>query len=443
MVKFEDFDAECYVLSACLKGPEYWRNVPEAWFKNDLSLYAYKEFKTFLQPPYTTYPTTELVVDKSTSLDVKLFTKELSSITVDPRTLNVKVHDLYEMFANRQLFDIMKAIPNSLEASRTEEVVRKAIASLSGLVNPFQVGQRDRGFVWETAADRWQKYRSIEKDPKMLNITPYNIEELDKVTSGGLRQGFITCFFASSGSYKTKTMANLAYNFSFLSNKRVMVVTLEVPREDYEHIIDSRHALLDFSEISTGKLGSNREHYRNALISLDASKPPLYIVDIPDRATTADLVTETELYYVKFGCYPEVVILDYVNEMEPVESWNNTGEKFKNVGVEIRRVVRTYKYGFITAMQENREGKKTKDKEKIDTEHMGESHSFQNVCHLIIHLYQDVGGVDDSTNQLHMSIKKNRFGPKHVSFPVFVNAAFNYVGDRKIVMPSLISAGAA
>jgi replicative DNA helicase len=434
LVKFEDFDTECYILAACLKGPEFWRGVPEAWFKTELSSLVYKEFKSFLQPPYSTYPTPDLVIDKSNNLDVKLFTKEISTMNIDIHALNVKVHDLSEMYSNRKLFDVMKRMPTDLDSNHTEEVVRKIIAELSGLVNPFQAGLRERGFIWEGAADRWQKYRNIEKDPRILNITPFNIEELDKATSGGLRNGYIVCFFAGSGSYKTKVKAALAYNFSFLSGKHVMVITLEVPKEDYEHIIDSRHALLDYSDLSTGKLGASREYYRNVLISLDSSKPPLYIVDIPDKATSADLITETELYYVKFGRYPDIVILDYANEMEPVEPWGNTGEKFKNLGVEIRRIVRTYKYGFITSMQENREGKKIKDKEKVGTEHIGESHGFQNVCHLIIHLYQDAEGIDDATNQLHMSIKKNRWGPKNVSFPVFVNAAYNYVGDRKIVL---------
>jgi hypothetical protein len=198
LVKFEDFDTECYILAACLKGPEFWRGVPEAWFKTELSSLVYKEFKSFLQPPYSTYPTPDLVIDKSNNLDVKLFTKEISTMNIDIHALNVKVHDLSEMYSNRKLFDVMKRMPTDLDSNHTEEVVRKIIAELSGLVNPFQAGLRERGFIWEGAADRWQKYRNIEKDPRILNITPFNIEELDKATSGGLRNGYIVCFFAGS-----------------------------------------------------------------------------------------------------------------------------------------------------------------------------------------------------------------------------------------------------
>jgi hypothetical protein len=84
-------------------------------------------------------------------------------------------------------------------------------------------------------------------------------------------------------------------------------------------------------------------------------------------------------------------------------------------------------------MQENREGKKTKDKEKVGVEHIGESHSMQNVCHLVIYLYQDDQGVDDATNVLNWAIKKNRYGPKNRTFSTFVNADLNYVGDKTLV----------
>jgi hypothetical protein len=81
-------------------------------------------------------------------------------------------------------------------------------------------------------------------------------------------------------------------------------------------------------------------------------------------------------------------------------------------------------------MQENREGAKKKDKEKSGLENIGESHYFSNVCHLVVHLYRDEADVVE--NALHWSVKKNRYGPKDLSFLTYANAAYNYVGDRQI-----------
>ena len=433
MVKFNDIDAERYFLAGCLKGPDLWKNIPEAWLFDDISRLCYKEYKKFINPPYSSYPSRDLIVDKVDNVDVKLFTAELSSITVDKSLLNAKVYELYQMYANRKLYDLAKNMISELNGvGKAEELVRKKITELSELVNPFEIGLRKRAYIHEDAPARWELYKKREENPIPPDVIPYGIEELDKMTNGGMRKGHIAAFFASSGGYKTKVKANLAYNFSFLSHKDVMVITLEVPIEDYSSIIDSRHALLNYNEITGGTLGVNKEQYRKSLIELYNSKPRLYIVDIPGDATTMDIAAETELYYTKFGKYPDVVILDYLNEISCVQPWNNTSEKFKNAGVEIRRIVRTYGYGFITSMQENRDAKKIKDKTKVGTEHMSESHYFQNVCHLVAYLYQDENGIDEGSNQLHISFKKNRYGQKNVNFPVFVSPAYNYVGDRQI-----------
>jgi len=433
IIKFNDFDIEKYLISACLKGPAYWRNFPESWLHDSISKSSYKELKKFLTPPYSTYPSIEVATEKVEDVDVKLFLKEVSSINVDPSQLNIKLYDLFEMYATRKVYDSIKKIPNDLEKTKVEEVIRARIAEWAELVNPFEAGNRDRGFIYESAKARWDRYRTIEKNPNFIEKYPFHIADLDRITNGGLRKTQIVAFFASSGGLKSKLKANLAYNFAFLDNRDVMVMTLEIPKDDYECIVDSRNALLHYNEIINGDLKDSKESYRQSLISIAQQKPPLYIVDIPDKATSADIITESELYFTKFGKYPDVVILDYVNEMEPLLGYNNTSEKFKNLGVEIRRVARTYKYGFITSMQENREGKKIKDKEKVGTEHIGESHYFQNVCHVVAYLYQDEEGIDEATNQLHISIKKNRYGEKNKTFSVFANPSLNYIGDRRIV----------
>lgn len=434
IIKFKDFDIEKYVLAACLQGPAMWRNFPPIWLEEEISRKTYKEFQKFLAPPLLTFPTANLVIEKTEDLDIKLFVKELEQIKVDRRELNVRINDLFEMYASRKMIEVAESIPNDIEKVKISELVRSKISQLTGLVNPLVVGQRVRGFIYDKAQARWLTYKELEQNPNLFPGIPYGILELDRYTNGGLRPGFIVMFFAESSGYKTKVKLNLAYNFSFLAGKDVMVLSLEVPKDDYEHMIDSRHALTDYDAITRGKLPiEDREKYRQSLISMDSQKPSLYIVDIPSEATSADIIKELELYYVKVGKYPDIVILDYLNEMSPMSTWNNTSEKFKNLGTEIRAITRSYKISFITSMQENREGKRIKDKEKVGLEHIGESHYFQNVCHLVIHLYQDAEGIDELSSQLHWSIKKNRYGRKNVSFTTFANPAINYVGDYSVI----------
>ena len=436
-IKFDDFDTEKMIIASCLHGPDHWKNIPDAWFYHDISKKVYKELKKFLDAPYQTYPTADIVFEKSEDLDIKLFVKEVSAINIEHRETSVRVYDLFEMYAARKVYDIAQSVPNDLEKLRVEEVVRARMRDLAELVNPFEVGQRKRGFIYESAAARWERYREVEQDPQKLQRMPFFISGLDQHTNGGMRPGHITLFFAKSGGFKTKTKANIAYNMAFLGNKDVMVITLEVPKEDYEHIIDSRHALVDFNKITSAELDeTDRDRYRSALVDIHEKQPSLYITDIPGDATSADLVGEVELYYMQKGKYPDFVVLDYLNEMDPLKPWGtNTGTKFKNLGVEIRKATRSYNFGFLGSMQENRKASEVKEnKKKVDLEHIGESHSFHNVCHLVVHLYQDEEGIDEASNSLHWGIKKNRYGPNHITFTTFINPAFNYVGDRNLII---------
>lgn len=437
-VKFNDFDIECYVISAFLQGPDMWKNIPEAWFHDPIARAAYKEMQTFQQPPYSTFATAQVLMDKAKDPNVKLFAQDVSNIVVDRREINVKLYDLFEMHAARKIINIAESLPNDLDKTKVETLIRGKITELSSLVNPFEAGQRVRGLIYEGARQRWQKFKDMEADPSQLQklLIPFGIRQLDEYTNGGLRPGRIAAVFAESGGMKSKFKANIAYNASFIYQKDVMVITLEVPFDDYAHIIDSRNAMLDFNSLQNAQLGEMRDDYRQSLIRMSQEKPSLYLVDIPASATTADLIAETELYYVKFGKYPDLIVMDYVNEMSPVSSYNNTSEKFKNVGLEIRHFTRSYYSAFLTSLQENREGKKIKDKSKVGAEHVGESHYFQNVCHFFAHLYQDAAGVDAAANQLNMGIKKNRYGPKNVSFAMFADPAKNYIGDYELLLPS-------
>ena len=429
-VKFFDSDTENYVLSSMLSNPENWKNIPENWFHDPIALKSYQELKKCLAPPYSTFPTPEILMTVIEDSDIKLYLQELTHIKTDFRTTIFKCNELYEMYATRKVDDIIRRVPSSIGQTQIDALVQETIRDLAELQNPLLYGSRERGFIYDRAQDRWDYYKDIEADPSKREGIPFHINDLDKHTRGGIRKPHIFLLYAETGNFKSRVLANLAYNFSFLGHQDVMVITLEIPNNDYERIIDSRHGLLDFNSMIAGELGPEKDRYFDTLSNIMVAKPSLYIVDIPDKSTSADIVAELNLYRAKYGKYPDGVVLDYVNEMEPVGEWKGTSDKYKNLGVEMRRICRTHNIWLATAMQENREGAKKKDKEKSGLENIGESHYFSNVCHLVVHLYRDEADVVE--NALHWSVKKNRYGPKDLSFLTYANAAYNYVGDRQI-----------
>ena len=442
LVKFQDLNTEKYVLASFLNGPEYWKDIPEIWFKEEIHQKTYKEYKKILKPPYSTFPTFNIVIDKAEDNDIKLFVTELQHIEVNLKESSIKIQDLFNMYCSRKLYDIMAQVPEEMERIKIDELIRNKIATLSGLMNPYSVGSTNREFIYESAVDRWLYYKGVESGEIENTALPFHISELDKYTNGGLRKSHMMLLVASTGEFKTLTKSSLVYNSAFIDKSSTMVLTLEVPgsgdQRDYQMMIDARHSLLEFSQIVNGKLGINRSIYREKLMDIKEQQYPLYIVDIPEKATPGNLVQELELYYAKTGTYPQKVFIDYLNEMEPMESYDGgTSGKFKQLGSELRVINRVYGIRTVTSMQLNREGKKIKDGEKRDIENISESHYISNPFHVICFLHRDANGIDEATNQLHWTIRKNRYGQKNVTFTTFANAPFCYVGDKKVIYPGV------
>ena len=121
VVRFQDAGTEAYVLAAMLKSPQHWAEVPEAWFHGEVERQTYIELKKCLAPPIGTFPSVDIVVDKASSPEVKLFVKEIASIDIDVRTLIVKRQDLYSMYATRKLDQVIRELLVRL-ASKSENV---------------------------------------------------------------------------------------------------------------------------------------------------------------------------------------------------------------------------------------------------------------------------------------------------------------------------------
>jgi replicative DNA helicase len=430
IIYLSDKETELKVLAGFLRYPKYWKSIPLSFFTDEVNRKCYQELERFQKPPYNTFASYETAIEKVADAEVKLRLTELSVMDINPVDTPVYLHTLFEMYARRQAQSVASSLASAIEKPDIFKSIREVLVNLTEINDPLEQGLVEREFVYESVKERWERYKLIESDPLALGRIPTKIKELDQYLNGGPRPSEILLFYGSTGAGKTRVKANIAYNMAVLDNKDVMVITLEVPRIDYETIFDSRHGLLNFSDITGGKLAERRQDYLDVLRNIRDSKPSLYIVDIPGRATSADIIRELQVYYMKTGKYPEVLVIDYVNELEPVTSWSNTSEKFKNLGVELRRIARSFKLLIVTSMQENREGMQMKNKEKSDLSNISESHYFSNVCSVIIHLYQDE--VDMVSNQIHFSIKKNRHGRADVSFPVFFNPVFNYVGDRTL-----------
>ena len=429
--KYEDPNIEKYVLSAFLRGPEFWKVIPDVWFKDPLCNKAYRIFREF-HSKERAFPTFVSIESYIKEPEMKLFVVELSTIEVSPLDLAPFLKSLYRMHVSRELLDDATNLSKDIDRYSVEEILKKKITKFTQLTNPLNVGDTVRRHIFDNTRERMLSYRQTESHLESSPSTSYGISKLDFHT-GGAFPGEMTLVVGGTSGYKTKTLINFAYNFSFISEVDTMVVTLEVPINKYEQYFDSRHSGLLFDKIRSGGLGIEGDIYRGKLIDITDKKYPLYVVDIPGGSTSADLVGELELYYATYGKYPKILIVDYANQMAPAGRWEDKSDKLKVLGEEFRQIVRSYRIHLVTASQENREGQKKKIKEDLGLEHIGESHYFSNAFNTIIHLWQSSDGADKASNVLNFKLDKNRDGEKDVSFPVNCLPEVNYIGDINIL----------
>lgn len=334
-------------------------------------------------------------------------------------------NELKEYKLLRGLYTLTNTLSANLGHKSAQEIIRSATTDLVLLEQSVAEVATLRGSVYERVKQRWETYKQAEIAPGKIKGIPYGIVELDNVT-GGLHETHIVLFYGQTGSGKSRMLINIGFNIASLGIP-VMYMSLEMSTEMLDRCIDSRGGLLDFTALERGQLfKEERKQYLEYLKAQYNDKTPFYIVDLPDGATTATVQREMELYEIKFGQYPPVLLIDYAGLMEPSGPYNGRSEKYDIMFNELHQITRKYNTRLLSAVQESR----TSDEEK-GVRNIGLSHYIAPHCEVVFQLTQDEFEAAD--NVLNINCDKNRYGEQKRGMHVFVYWELNYIGDRKIL----------
>lgn len=297
-----------------------------------------------------------------------------------------------------------------------------------------------RGFLnaKESVLRRKNKYKEAAAGT-IEGIVPYGIKALDD-TFGGMKKSFLTLIYSKTGGGKTRTMMNIAYA-SAKRGTKVLYFTLEMDFDLVGSCFDSRSALLDSHDIIFGRLKDDAAKKYNDLLRdlyTKSAQNDIWLVDIPDGATTITIRKEIELYKTIHGCYPDLVIIDYAHLVEPHKKYGagDRSMRFDCLFEEFHKMARTYNVAIITAVQESREKSKSEAKKKKGaddqeteegTHNIGASNYIAPHCETVIRLKQT--WEDQLRNKLIAYSDKNRTGKTgRVELVCVWN--LTYVGDR-------------
>lgn len=445
MLRLSSVDQEIKLISMFFHRPYHLKAI--SIDVNCFTKQAHRDLMFLIKKYVTKYknpPTRSTLVDFSkefanTGEDIAKFTDALLVIDSFGDTNTEEFSFYFDKVANykigRDIFDIAEFIKSEFEKDINTDFRNMRKNILSKLLTVRDPDDKVvRGFLHDSAKDRWDRYKERDGGNLGTDIIPFCIKSLDDVL-GGMFRSFLTLIYSKSGGGKTRTAINIAYNCS-LAGYNVVYFSLEMRYDLLAACFDSRQAWINSNHIIFGKLETqDKKKYFESLKKMYREKTNIWIVDIPKGATTGKLYEEISLYKAATGRDPDLVIIDYANLMEPMKRYQGRSEKYDALFQEFHEFVRDGGFAGITATQESRtatqnDKKKKKDEDVDGLENIGLSNYMANHCENVIRLKHNK--FDRLQNRMNAVIDKSRYASPNTVIPLFALFDKNYVGDSLV-----------
>jgi replicative DNA helicase len=279
-----------------------------------------------------------------------------------------------------------------------------------------------RGFAYDKKfiKERIEDYENAEKGTNP-NLIKFGIKGLDELV-GGMMKGQVSLAYAKTGGGKSIFAINIAVNAAAMGHN-VMYVSAEMTHDEVAKKIDSRLSFLNSHNIVFGKLSpADKKNYRNKLAEhyqniLSGKRKDVYICDVARGASVPIILSELELYKSTMGIYPDLVVADYANIIDPTVATPEMYVALGKVLKEFKENAKYYKCAFLTLMQESRSAtieqakaeKKEKKEESTDGVHNIAGSGFAaHHCENVFHLKQDA--CEFALGKIWLIINKCRHG---------------------------------
>lgn len=240
---------------------------------------------------------------------------------------------------------VKEAIYNSLDDIEKQEMSR-VLARITEAVNISL--QRDMGVdVFDNPEEQLKAL--IEE----FTPIPTGIDGIDGPLDGGLIRKQFTLFSANSGGGKSVMLANIGANYA-LRGYNVLYISLELPAE----MVFLRLASI-ISGYDTSNWKSHIPEMSAGIISAknDAGEGSYMIKRLPQHSTSADIRSYLSFYEMEYGKLPDVLLIDYLDLMDPNAGPNNMGifEQDKRKSEEVVEILHEYDMIGVSASQQNRD----------------------------------------------------------------------------------------
>ena len=243
--------------------------------------------------------------------------------------------------------------------------------------------------------------RHIKELTAVYNPMPTGWKFLDDRCEGGLFPKTLTVFAGQVNVGKSIVLGNLATNM-VLSDKNVLLISLEMSEFMYAKRISAQMTQIPHGELKTytNELEEQLKHIRNKI------KSKLVIKEYPPKSVTVRQIDSLVTKLKRKGFVPDVLVIDYVNLIQPLVKNANSYSEVKEICEHIRALAFKHNIPVVSATQINRSGVGVASP---GMENVSESLGLVATCDLMCSLWQDEESKE--LGIINMSLMKNRFGP--------------------------------
>jgi replicative DNA helicase len=253
------------------------------------------------------------------------------------------------------------------------------------------------------------------------------IEGLDEIMDGGLSKTELAIILAPFGVGKTTMMTKIA-NTAMLDGYKV----LQLFFEDSTKVIQRKH-LSCWSKFDLNSLSIHKEEVKemaaNMVANSKGSLGEIRLKRFSSDGTTIPIIRQYIRKLIATGFRPDVVILDYIDVVEPSRRFDDVNAGEGSVMRQFETMLLELDIAGWTAVQGNRSSIKA---DVVEADQMGGSIKKAQIGHFVVSIAKTLDQKDKSTAT--MAILKSRFGKSGMIFEdiVFDNARIQIeMGENK------------
>lgn len=234
---------------------------------------------------------------------------------------------------------------------------------------------------------------------------PFDLEYLNKITSGGLSRKTLNLFMGGTGLGKTLVMCHFAAS-NLIKGYNVLYITMEMAEERIAERIDAN--LLDLT-IDELKLIPKESYSKKIKRVYNKTKGKLIIKEYPTAsAGSANFRHLLGELRIKKNFVPDIIYIDYINicASSRIKNGSNVNSYIliKTIAEELRGLSVEFNVPIVSATQTTRSGFSNSD---LSIEDISESFGLAATCDLLIGVQRNEQL--DELNQILFKQLKNRY----------------------------------